>query len=170
MDRAERGGNPVCWWLGLYLFCLLFRWGVRHRVLLVVGWCQVLYSSGFLCVSSHYLILPRVCSLVVLGLGVSASTPKAQGLISDSPVIMTPCSQWRGSRFDPWSCNCRSTFCQGHSFQWLNVSVKQQTGMTYPIPFPGISILYFSVILHGAPEAKEPNSPFLGGPWRRKNT
>ena len=29
----------------------------------------------------HYLILPRVISLVVLGLGVSAATPKAQGLI-----------------------------------------------------------------------------------------
>ena len=47
------------------------------------GWVMlVLYSSGFLCVSSHYLILPRVSSLVVLGLGVSAPTPKAQGLIS----------------------------------------------------------------------------------------
>ena len=46
----------------VFLFCLLFRWGVLHRVLLVVGWCQVLYSSGFLCVSSHYLILPRVSS------------------------------------------------------------------------------------------------------------
>ena len=42
-----------------------------------------MYSSGFLCVSSHYLVLPRVCSLVVEGLGVSASTSKAQGLISD---------------------------------------------------------------------------------------
>ena len=42
------------------LFYLLFRWDVLHRVLLVVKWCQVLYSSGFLCVSSHYLILPRV--------------------------------------------------------------------------------------------------------------
>ena len=40
----------------VFLFCLLSRWGVLHRVLLVVGWCQVLYSSGFLCVSSHYLI------------------------------------------------------------------------------------------------------------------
>ena len=49
----------------VFLFCLLFRWGVLHRVLLVVGWCQVLYSSGFLCVSSHCLILPRVSSLVV---------------------------------------------------------------------------------------------------------
>ena len=46
----------------------------------MVGW--VLYSSGFLCVSSHYLIPPRVSCLVVLGLGVSAPTPKAQGLIS----------------------------------------------------------------------------------------
>ena len=41
-----------------------------------------LYSGGFLCVSSHYLILLRVSSLVVYGLGVSAPTPKAQGLIS----------------------------------------------------------------------------------------
>ena len=45
------------------LFCLFFRWGILHRVLLVVGWCWVLYSGGFLCVSSHYLILPRVSSL-----------------------------------------------------------------------------------------------------------
>ena len=43
---------------------------------------QVLFSSGFLCVSSHYLILPRLSSLVVKGLGVNAPTPKAQGLIS----------------------------------------------------------------------------------------
>ena len=47
----------------------------------------VLYSSGFLCVSSHYLILPRVSSLVVKGLGVSAPTPKAQGLISGQEQI-----------------------------------------------------------------------------------
>ena len=40
-------------------------------------------SSGFLCVSSHYLILPMVSSLVAYGLGVSAPTPKAQGLISE---------------------------------------------------------------------------------------
>jgi len=31
--------------------------------------------------SSHYLIFPRASSLVVLGLGVSALTPKAEGLI-----------------------------------------------------------------------------------------
>ena len=64
----------------VFLFCLLFRWGVLHRVL--VGWCQVLYSSGFLCVSSHYLIPTRVSSLVMESLGVSAPTPKDQSLIS----------------------------------------------------------------------------------------
>ena len=41
-----------------------------------------MYSSGFLSVSSHYLILPRVSSLVVQGNGDSAPTSKAQGLIS----------------------------------------------------------------------------------------
>ena len=44
----------------VFLFCLLFRWGILHRVLLVVGCCGVFYSSGFLCLSSHYLIFPRV--------------------------------------------------------------------------------------------------------------
>ena len=34
---------------------------MMHRVLLVVG-LEVLYLSDFLCVSSHYLILPRVNS------------------------------------------------------------------------------------------------------------
>ena len=51
-------------------------------MLLVVGYGQVLYSSGFLCVSSHYLIPSSISSLVVKGLGVIAPTPKAQGLIS----------------------------------------------------------------------------------------
>ena len=61
-------------------FVLFFRWGVLHRVLLVVGWCRVLCSSGFLTV--NYLILCRVSSLVVECLGVSAPTPKAQSVIS----------------------------------------------------------------------------------------
>ena len=47
----------------------MFGCSTLHRVLLAVGWCQVLYSSGCLCGSSHYLILPRVSSLVVYGLG-----------------------------------------------------------------------------------------------------
>ena len=57
MDKAEWGGNIVCWWLFFLFLCLLFRWGVLHRVLLVFGWWYVLYSSGFLWVSSHPLIL-----------------------------------------------------------------------------------------------------------------
>ena len=48
----------------VFLFCLLFRCGILHRVLLVVGWCWILYSSGFLCVSSHYLIPSGRWSLV----------------------------------------------------------------------------------------------------------
>ena len=81
MGKAEWGSIPVCWWLGLH-FCLLFRWGVLQRVLMVVGWCQVLYYSGFLCMSYHYLIPLRVSYLVIQGLKVSAPTPKAHFLIS----------------------------------------------------------------------------------------
>ena len=46
----------------VFSFYLLFRWGLLHRVLLVVVWCQVLCSRGFLSVTSHYLILLRVSS------------------------------------------------------------------------------------------------------------
>ena len=82
MGTAEWGGNPVCWWLGLY-FCFVCCLDAASCTgcLLVVGRCWVLYSTGFLCASSHYLIPPRVSSLVVWGLGVSAPTPMAQGLI-----------------------------------------------------------------------------------------
>ena len=66
----------------VFLFCLLIRWGILHRMLLVVGWCWVSFSSGFLCVSSRYLVLPGVSSLIVYSLGVSAPIPKVQGLIS----------------------------------------------------------------------------------------
>ena len=44
----------------VFLFRLLFGWGILHRVLLVVGWYQGLYPNGFLYGSSHYLIPPRV--------------------------------------------------------------------------------------------------------------
>ena len=40
--------------------------------------------------SSHYLILPRVSSLLVYGLEVSAPTPKAQGLIFHSGNWQVP--------------------------------------------------------------------------------
>ena len=58
MGKAEWGGNPVYWWLGLY-FCFVCCLDETSCTgcLLVVGWCRVLYSGGFLCVSSHYLIL-----------------------------------------------------------------------------------------------------------------
>ena len=46
----------------VFSFYLLFRWGLLHRVLLVVVWYQVLCSRGFLSVTSHYLILLRVSS------------------------------------------------------------------------------------------------------------
>ena len=65
----------------VFLFCLLFRCACTG----CYWWLSdagSLYSSGFLCVSSHYLISSRVISLVVWGLGVSAPTPKARGLIS----------------------------------------------------------------------------------------
>ena len=58
-----------------------------------------LYSSGFLCVSSHYLILPQISSLVVYGLGVRAPTPKAQSLMFCQKKITA-----KHSRFIPWEC------------------------------------------------------------------
>ena len=45
--------------------------------------------------SSHYLILPRVSALVVWGLGVSAPTPKAQGLISAGDHVETKGWSWK---------------------------------------------------------------------------
>ena len=79
----------------VFLFCLLFRWGILHRVLLVVGWCRVLYSSGFLCMSSHYLILPS--------LRVSAPIPKAQGLISGAYVPCWTASEASGLASWSWA-------------------------------------------------------------------
>ena len=72
--------------IGFVFFCccLLFKWGIPHRVLLMVGWCQVLYSSGFLWVSSHYLILPRVSSLVVYGRGISARLQRLRACLCGS--------------------------------------------------------------------------------------
>ena len=62
------------------------------------GWVMPsLYSYGFLCVSSHYLILPRISSLVAQSLGVSAPTPKAQGL------ILFPVKQYQ---FSPVAQSC----------------------------------------------------------------
>ena len=58
MGKAEWGGNPVSWWFGLYFCVVCCLYEVSCTV------C-CLYWSGFLCLSSHYVILPRVSSLVV---------------------------------------------------------------------------------------------------------
>ena len=41
----------------IFIFLLLFRWGLLHKALPVLGWFRVLHSGGFLCVISHYLRL-----------------------------------------------------------------------------------------------------------------
>ena len=82
-------------WVCIFL-CLLFRGGILHRVLLVVGWCWVLYSSGFLCVSSHYLILPRISSLV-LGSWSQWSHSKGSGLDLKFGVVLYILFLWSGT-------------------------------------------------------------------------
>ena len=79
-------------------------------MLLVVGWRRVLYSSGFLCVGSHYLTLPRVSFLVVKGLGLSTrpfrtNTPKRcpfhyRGLECKSRKSR---NTWSNRQIWPWS-------------------------------------------------------------------
>ena len=79
---------------------LLFRWGILHRVLLVVGWYPVLYSSSFLCVSFHYLILSRVSSLSSLG-------------------SWSQCSHSKGSGLDLWSgTKIPEEVCYGIKWDW----------------------------------------------------
>ena len=47
----------------------------------MVGLCRVLYSSGFLCVSSHYFILPRKSENVGLKLNIQKTKIMASGPI-----------------------------------------------------------------------------------------
>ena len=47
----------------------------------MVGLCRVLYSSGFLCVSSHYFILPRESENVGLKLNIQKTNIMASGPI-----------------------------------------------------------------------------------------
>ena len=91
MGKAEWGGNSVCWWFVCIFEFLVFTWGGLHKVLLLIGWYWVLYSSGFLCVSSHSFLLPRASSLVIWGLGVCTPTPKARGLISGQEWRLHKC-------------------------------------------------------------------------------
>ena len=112
---------------------------MRHRVLPVVGWCQVLYSGGFLCVSSCYFILPRVSSLVVLGHGISAPSPKAQGLTSSfvwvciffsaGQVLLSPVS---------WCSACSSArLCSLQVNQDSNFPVLKAKGLASVVQSPG---------------------------------
>ena len=106
MGKAEWGGTPV-WWLGLY-FCLVCcldevsctecHWwlGDARSCIQVVSFVWVLY-----------LILPRVSSLLVEGLGVSAPTPKAQGLISCS--CCSDCS--KGSDMSQCEASLKDSSC-----------------------------------------------------------
>jgi len=129
----------------VFLFCLLFRWGVLHRVLVVVGWCWVLCSSGFLCVSSHYLIPPRVISLVVWGLGVSAPTPKARGLISGQ--------EWR---FHKWFVMALSEIKT--NIQKWETKDEPQTNGSYKIRQIIIKIMEYTYIhIHPWATSKQTN-------------
>ena len=100
-------------------FCLLLRWGVLHRVLLMVGWCQVLYWSRFLCLSSYCLILPKVRSLVVYS--------------------WSQCPLSKGSGLDLWSgTKIPQVVCYGkneiktNSHEW-ETKDKPQTNGSYKI-------------------------------------
>ena len=80
----------------------------------------VLYSSGFLCGSSHYLIQLRVSSLVMEGLGASAPTPEAQGLISG----------WE-QRFHKWLIMALSEIKT--NIQKQEIKDEPQTNVSYKI-------------------------------------
>ena len=77
-------------WVCIFVLSVVWM-RILHRVLRVLGCWWVLYSSGFLCGSSCYLILPRVSSPVVQGLRFSAPTAEAQGCISPVPAQGAPC-------------------------------------------------------------------------------
>ena len=84
MGKAEWSGNAVCWWLSLH-FCFLCcldevsctgcYWWLGDA-----GSCIQVVS--FMWVLTIWYSLRLVSSVVVYGLGVRASTSKAQGLIS----------------------------------------------------------------------------------------
>ena len=115
----------------VFLFCLLFRRGILHRVLLVVGWCGVLYSSGFLYVSSHYLILPRV-SLASLVAQRLKHLPAMQETWVWSPGQEDPGtgrSPWEGNG-NPLQSSCLENPMDGGA-RWATVHgvAKSQTRM-----------------------------------------
>ena len=143
----------------VFLFCLLFRWGIFHRVLLVFGWFCILYSSGFLCESSHYLIPTRVISLAVYCLGVSAPTPKAQGLISGQ--------EWRFHKWFIMALNEIKT----NSPKW-EAKDEPQTNGCYKIRQIIIKIMEYTHIIYS--HKQKQNSPtkikYSRLTWRTQET
>ena len=67
----------------VFIFDLFVFWMMYPTEGISGGWVMPgVVFKFFLSVSSHYMILPRVSSLVVQDLGVSPLTPKAQSVIS----------------------------------------------------------------------------------------
>ena len=114
----------------VFLSCLLFRWGVLHRVLLVVGWCRVLYSSGFLCGSSH---IWSSLGLVLWYLG-----------------SWSQCSHSKGSGFDLWSeMKIAQVVCYGikgskRNIQKWETKAEPQTNGSYKIKQIIIKIMEYT--------------------------
>ena len=84
---------------------------------------------------SHYLILLRVSSLVVKGVGVSAPTPKAQGLISGQE-----------QRFHKWFVMALSEIKTNTSKQ--ETKVEPQTNGSYKIRQIIIKIMNIYIALN----------------------
>ena len=89
----EVGSLPSDGLVCIFILLLLFRWGLLHKALPVVGWFQVLHSGGFLCVISHYLRL--VLELVlwisrVLGSVLPLQMLRAWSLSKDQPTSNLP--------------------------------------------------------------------------------
>ena len=111
----------------VFLSYLLFGWGVLRRVLLVAVWCRVLYWSGFLGGSAHYLIFPRVrSSLVVSGPGVSVLSPKAHSLISGLLLLAAPYFIWKEHK----SGNLTSGLGHPPSVQHSDVLLCKSSGIS----------------------------------------
>ena len=128
----------------VFSLCLLFRWGILHKVLLVVGWCWVLYSSGFLCVSSRYLMLPSY--------------------FSDSLGSWRQWSHSKGSELDLWSgTKIPQVVCYGIKWDKTNIPKwetkdEPQTNGSYKIRQIIIKIMeYTHVCIYPWAKSKQPN-------------
>ena len=118
----------------IWFVFLLFRWGILHRVLLVVGWCQVLYSVQFSrsVVSDSATPWIAACQ-ATLSITNSQSLPKLMSIelvmpsnISTSVVPFSSCPQsfpasgsFQMSQFFASGGQSIRVFqLQHHSFKW----------------------------------------------------